>query len=513
MDSLSFRFPSLVARVSFALTAVVFVATLGACGGGGSNGGGGGPVVTFQVTQVTPNDLSQDIALTTEINVVFSDEIDPATLTPDTFQVIAESGDRVFGSRSIPFLNRSIARFLPQPGYFPFAVHTIRVTRGVLDLNGRPLDRDYEFKFQTEEEGPVLPGADDITQLPGGLLLGRWLHRMTLLPNGRFIVTGGYRTSNGVTDQAENLVVFSRQSFVIQNRMRRARAAHVQITLANGRILIAGGEVSNDPFLPISGCEIFDPTTFTFNSAASMNERRSFAHATLLPGGRVLVTGGQDLDAGGNLIFRDDAEIYDPNTDTWTPVANTMEQGRATHFSVTLAGGDAVIVGGTSSAPSGARFTLATESFADNFTPPSFVHFLAAGTVLDDGRLLVAGGVGSLGVSVYDPGFGFVGSINTMRNQRAFATATAFEDGRVLIVGGTDFSKSPALLQTTMDVWFPIGQSGKLFRVPDTTLTNPTSHHAAKRGPNGAIWITGGLPLDASIGHRQVIIVEPGDDE
>jgi len=469
------------------------------------------PTVVFEVKQVTPHDRSEGIALTSTIQVVFSDRIDPETLTPETFQVVAESGDPVTGARSVPALNRAIARFLPQPSYFPFAEHTIRVTRGVRDVNGRSLDRDYEFRFQTEEEGPVLPTAQDVTQFASGLRLGRWLHRQTLLASGRFVVTGGYRSPNGVTDQAENLIAFTRESHLIPNRMRVARAAHVQVVLPDGRILIAGGEVSNDPFLPIAACEIFDPATFTFSDAAPMHHRRSFAHGTVLRDGRVLVSGGQDLGATGNLVFRDDAEIYDPATDEWIELTSRMDQGRATHFSVTLSGGDAILVGGTTGAPSGARFTAATETFADNFTPPNFIHFLAAGTVLDDGRLLVAGGVGSRGVSVYDPGFGFVGSVNGLPTERAFATATPFPDGRVLVAGGTDFSASPALLHTTLDVWFPIGESGKVFRVPDVELDEPTSHHAAARGPDGAVWITGGLPVTGGAGLRQVVVVEPGE--
>lgn len=489
------------------MLAAVAAVALASCGGGGS-GGPAPAVVEFQVTQVTPFNQSDDVPLTAEINVIFSKEVDPGSLNPDSLQVVAESGDAIAGDRLVAPLNRGVVRFLPKANYFPFARHTIRVTPDVRDAQGNPLDRTYEFEFQTQEAGPVLPGPAQVEDLGGLLKRGRWLHRMTLLPNNRFIVIGGYGANNQTLAMAENLVLPLEESFLIPSTLRRPRAAHGQVMLGDGRILVIGGEASSEPFIPLDDCEIFDPVSFEFELAAPMNFARSFADATVLNDGRVLVTGGQSLAQSG-VVFREDAEIYDPVTDTWTLVPEPMHAGRTGHFSLTLAGGDVVIVGGESGVPSAARWLQVSNAFAPAFSLPNFPHFFGAGAYLSGGRLLVASGLNSKGVTIYDPGFGFLGAVNLMADERAFATATAFADGRVLIVGGLDAATLPVLIHDTIDVFFPIGQSGRVFRA-EIRLPLPTSHHAAALGSDGAVWITGGIPTDLNFpGLRQVTVIRP----
>jgi hypothetical protein len=332
---------------------------------------------------------------------------------------------------------------------------------------------------------------------------------MTLLDSNRFLVAGGYLSAGVVTATAENLVPALRQSFPIDPALRQARAAHVQIKLGDGRVLLAGGEISDSPFIPISHCEIFDPTSFTFQQVASMNVARSFAHATLLVDGRVLVTGGQSVDAAG-FHFRADAEIYDPATDSWSLVASPMAEARSAHFSLLVPGGEALVIGGVPGRSVAEFFDPLTLSFEKANPPPPYGHYLAAATVLPDGRAFLAGGFGSLGVTLHDPVHGFLSAVSTMQAERTFATATAYEDGRVLVIGGADVGRSPVLLLDTVDLFFPIGQSGRIFRVPDFTLPRPTSHHASASGPDGIVWITGGLPTDLAVpGLQQVVLIHP----
>ncbi|MHC4340301.1 MAG: Ig-like domain-containing protein [Planctomycetota bacterium] len=486
--------------------ALLAVGLICACGGG--EGGSPGTSI-FQVTQVTPYDDSDDVPLNQELNVIFSRPVDPVSVDADSIQVIAESGDVILGTRLIPPLNRAVVRFLPRTGYLPFAVHTIRVTTSVLDEDGAALDQDYAFQFRTREEGPVLPAQEQIEDLGAALHTGRWFHRMTLLDNNRFLVAGGYLSAGVVTASAENLVTVLKESFPIDPALRKARAAHVQIKLGDGRVLLAGGESSDTPFIPISHCEIFDPSSFTFGPAASMVVARSFAHATLLQDGRVLVTGGQSVDAAG-FHFRADAELYDPVADRWTLVASPMAEARSAHFSLLTPGGEVLVIGGVPGRNVAEFFDPMTLAFTEATPPPPFGHYLGAATVLPDGRAFLAGGFGSRGVTIHDPVYGFLAAVSQMQVERTFATATAYEDGRVLVIGGADVGRSPILLLDTVDLFFPIGQSGRIFRVPDFTLPRPTSHHASSLGPDGTIWITGGLPTDLAVpGLQQVVLIHP----
>ncbi|HEX5137159.1 MAG TPA: Ig-like domain-containing protein [Planctomycetota bacterium] len=478
--------------------------------GGGSGGGSEPQPVTFQVTSVLPKSASEDVPLEEVIMVTFSKPVDEGSLTTTSFRVVAESGDEVIGIRTVTPLPATQVRFTPLSGYFPFATHTIEVTTDVLDKNGEPLDKDYSFQFRTEEEGPVLPVQDQVESKGNALNTGRFLHRMTRLADGTFLIAGGYALDGQpALASAERLFTTGTSQRILPGPLS-ARAAHVQVLLADGRVLLAGGEFSSFPFLPVATCEIFDPAAGTFASAASLQAARSFAHAVRLPDGRVLLTGGQGLaNDGVTFIIRADAEIYDPLADTWTLVPSRMEAGRAGHFSAATPAGDAIIIGGTSGIPSATLWREDTGSFSLQLGTPFFAHVFGAGTVLSDGRPFVASGVGSQGVTIWDSRFGFVGAINQLPDERPFSTATAFLDGRVLLIGGFDLTASPPRIHDTIDVFHPIGATGRIFRA-DLTLPNPTSHHASALGADSKVWITGGIGTLGE-GLRQVVAIRPAE--
>lgn len=102
---------------------------------------------------------------------------------------------------------------------------------------------------------------------------------------------------------------------------------HTATLLGDGDILIAGGTIkvgSNQ--VATNAVQLFHPTTKTFTPAGSMNTARSGHTATLLPDGKVLITGG--ADAEGHLLAS--AELYNPVTGTFTPTGS-MQYARTNH--------------------------------------------------------------------------------------------------------------------------------------------------------------------------------------
>jgi len=478
-----------------------------ACGGGSS--GGPPKSVDFQVTSVLPRSSAEDVPLGEEVIVTFSRPVDPTSLTPDSFKVVAESGDEIVGTREVTPLPQTQVRFKPLLGYYPFATHTIEMTQAILDQQGEPLDKDYTSQFRTEQEGPVLPVQAQVESKGDALQVPRFLHRMTRLLDGTFLVTGGYGIDGEpALTSAEILNPVTGTSLLLVPGPFGARAAHVQVPLADGRVLLAGGEVSSFPFAPLATCEIYNPATGTFTSAATLQAARSFAHAARLPDGRVLITGGQGLSNDGtSLIFRADAELYDPLSDTWTLVGSRMETGRSAHYTAATLGGDVIVLGGTPGLPSATLWREDTETFSLQLGTPFFAHFFGAGTILNDGRPFVATGVDSTGVTIWDSRYGFLGGINRLPVERPFSTATSFADGRVLLIGGFDLNSSPPKIHDTVDVFFPIGATGRIFRAP-LQLPLPTTHHTAGLGPDGKVWIVGGLGTTGE-GLRQVVAIRP----
>jgi hypothetical protein len=162
--------------------------------------------------------------------------------------------------------------------------------------------------------------------------------------------------------------------------------------LQNGKVLIAGGlgTGSGGPIGRLTAAQLWDPDTGKFTATGSLNVPRYQHTATLLKNGKVLLVGGADMSDGYDNLAS--AELYDPATGKFA-VTGSLAIGRARHTA----------------------------------------------TLLNDGRVLIAGGANTLSVSeaeIYNPATGEFTVTGSMTYSRERATATALKDGRVLVAGG-----------------------------------------------------------------------------
>ena len=74
--------------------------------------------------------------------------------------------------------------------------------------------------------------------------------------------------------------------------MTKPRFYHAASTLNDGTVLISGGLQNGENAKATA--EIYDPTAGTFAATGSMNAARIWHTSTLLPNGKVLITGGAD---------------------------------------------------------------------------------------------------------------------------------------------------------------------------------------------------------------------------
>src|SRR2546425_8172293 len=110
-----------------------------------------------------------------------------------------------------------------------------------------------------------------------------------------------------------------------------ARAGHTATLLADGRILIVGGETASRP---VSEAEIFDPTSGGFSVVGSSVVARADHTATLLGDGRVLIAGGRHF-----TTLLDAMELFEPVTGSFVPLPLTLRRPRAGHSATVLADG------------------------------------------------------------------------------------------------------------------------------------------------------------------------------
>jgi hypothetical protein len=152
-------------------------------------------------------------------------------------------------------------------------------------------------------------------------------------------------------------------------------------------VLIAGGvsQSGTCAACATATAEIFNPSTRTFRYTGSMLAARTGHTATLLANGSVLIAGGQ-AESGAILT---ETELYNPATGVFTR-AGEMNLPRVKHGAALLASGNVLLAGGfsrpstiTSSAelfdPVSGKFTLAA-SMLDARAAYSMVRFSMAGT-------------------------------------------------------------------------------------------------------------------------------------
>ena len=73
--------------------------------------------------------------------------------------------------------------------------------------------------------------------------------------------------------------------------MANAREAHTATLLPSGKVLVTGGL---NGYTALASVELYDPVTNSWSTMASMSVPRENHTATLLPNGDVVVIGGDD---------------------------------------------------------------------------------------------------------------------------------------------------------------------------------------------------------------------------
>lgn len=233
------------------------------------------------------------------------------------------------------------------------------------------------------------------------------------------------------------------------------RQRHSATLLSDGRVLVAGGAYDFWGESVRATCEIYDPTTDTWDTAANMTTPRSSHTATLLPDGKVFVTGGYP----GTGYALSSCEIYDPSTDTWDTAA-PMSVPRYRHLAIALNDDSLLIVGGRRGNADGTTtmhlwgpvssceiYRISTNTW---FTAASMhePRVECAASRLPDGRILVSGGIhdsDDIGnwaqpatntCEIYDPVTDTWTLTDTLATARNFVRTVTLDDNTILTVGG-----------------------------------------------------------------------------
>jgi hypothetical protein len=436
-----------------------------------------------------------------------------------------ELADRVIDAALDQIGHTHQRRPLRVPRRFPTMTMPIRLATaalvGVLAVGGT-LYLIQPGKPSLGGPGPM-PGTSASPTAPAGssqtgpMITARQIHTTTTLDDGRVLVTGGY-TDVEVAISSVELYDAATNTFSPTGPLAQVRGLHTATRLADGRVLIAGGGpaswVSNvGPYL--ASAELYDSTTGTMSRTGSMSTAREDHTATLLADGRVLVTGGDD--AGSHAVAS--AELYDPTSGTFS-ATGSMTTARGFHTATLLADGRVLIVGGDDAAWSAGPFFASAELYDPTTGTFSATGSMTVGRVyqtatrLVDGRVLISGGAGADGgqslasAELYDPTTGTFSATGSMTVGRVYQTATALVDGRVLITGGLpngrDYASNPRFLSSA-EIFDPLNGT---FTATGSMASTRTYHSAALLADGRAL-ITGGVTENRSTSLATAEIYDP----
>jgi N-acetylneuraminic acid mutarotase len=282
--------------------------------------------------------------------------------------------------------------------------------------------------------------------------IARSTHTATLLTDGTVLIAGGYNGQRELS--SAEIFNPNTEKWTATGSLMNRRQNHTATLLHDGKVLVVGGYGSSQgTFLPIAYAELYDPTRKTWTVTGSMNYPRSNHTATLLPNGKVLVVGGEDI----HLLASSSAELYDPTTETWTETGK-LNTSRAYHTATLLPNGKVLIMGG----------------YDNNF------KFLS-------------------NAELFDPSNETFTVINSMKTARAYHTATLLTNGKVLVAGGMKERDSMGIL-SSVELFDPSTEKW----VPFGSLKISRFDHAAALMQNGNILFTGGQTLSLTFGNFTV---------
>jgi hypothetical protein len=186
----------------------------------------------------------------------------------------------------------------------------------------------------------------------GAMKATRARHSATLIANGplagNVLIAGGISDESGGDVASAELYDPLTGQFTSTGRMSTARENHSATWLSPsavsgslaGSVLIAGGGVTS---APTDSAEVFNPQTATFSPVGAMTTMRTLQSAVLLANGKVLIAGGQGSDSD----FLQSAELFDPAHATFA-ATGSMQNIHIGATATVLDNGSALIAGGRS---------------------------------------------------------------------------------------------------------------------------------------------------------------------
>jgi len=340
-------------------------------------------------------------------------------------------------------------------------------------------------------------------------------HTMTELPDGRFLIIGGGADGMVASYGQTSMETYDpcTQTFTKVGDLLAPRTSHTSTLLQDGRILVVGGA---DDILgePVDTAEVVDPANnFASTATNVLSMPRALHGASLLPDGRVLVTGGtSSFNSPQDIVTNstETTEIWNPNTNSWSAGPN-MSKARVGQSTNTLDNDQVLVAGGFSHitiifvvpfVTDDAEIYTPVAGQPGSFGPPILMtqdRFAHNSIKLSTGSILLFGGaqdvfsdpfnpVATNTVEVFNPNTGSFSFHGTMTIARGGMAVCLLPNDLVIVAGGAYGSIQQPIPDDTVDVYN--GVTGTT-QIP-IQMQHVRGYFTATCLPNGAMVLIGG---------------------
>ncbi len=322
-------------------------------------------------------------------------------------------------------------------------------------------------------------------------------HSLTLLASGELLIAGGLTRESGTGNKLYSRKAYrylpASDTLVDAGELASGRAYHAATLLPDGGVLVTGGDRSDTSYA--TETELYDPAKPASNAWSAgppLPESRRGAHALGLPNGEVMVSGGT---TNGSFVL--DTVLFFKLGTGWRLGLAPLKVQRREHAAVLL-GGEKVLIAG------GIQGGYATPVYLDSLeiydlksgsssllaTPMSKQRASPSLTLLDDGRVLIAGGYCNAGCNgkflddLYDPK---TDALTPIAHPGAYPTtslvAVKLLDGRVLMTANATGAEHLVLaFAPSPPGWATLPQ-----------MPHPRFLAAGARLPDGSVLVVGGI--------------------
>lgn len=329
-------------------------------------------------------------------------------------------------------------------------------------------------------DGSTDPDPDDHepVSLSTSMMTGRAGHAAVRLADGRVMVIDG-RGLNRTTPLAEVFDPTTEEWSAPEMTNAPAYPGDVAYLLPSGDVTVGQTAYS-------SNVCFYDPDTSAWRDGAYPSLTTDASFSTLLPSGRALTVGG--YLTGGTTVAS--ARSYDPDDDKWLS-SNLMEPRRGALVAA-IDERHALVTGGRNGLSDlFSAEVFDTQTGESRYTgSPSFWHPEAEFVVLEDGDLLMVGGI-DFDKNVhhhaerYSVATGRWSLAEPIATARLEFTLTRLADGRVLAIGGRTHNyealSSIEIYDPAKNQWRKLGE-----------LKTPRYRHQATLLADGRVLVTGG---------------------